>query len=340
MPLSIFGDVTSLLISRELFVSRASVMPHLTTYARLRQASPADITALKALHHLIASGHAFAGPSWRRLIGSRAARVTLALEGGLIVGACVKLHKPRSAMARILLMGVEPASRSRGVARLLLDTVIEQAQAEGAAVLVASVEPDRVGFIHLLNETGFARSGDDASRYRKSLWLGRRMPACNTIDLPYYPHAGDSHSGICALMMAMAGIDNGIILSERVESVLHHEVWRKNPKKAREQCLGLADAAAQRGFDTEIFGEGIGSVWPELLIGHLSRGHVPLVFAAFGRLHGNRPKRWLVVAGFDGYLFRLADPETRHICDCVTIGEMRAALDAEAPALVVVKPSS
>ena len=322
----------------------SAIMPHRPNYARLRPAATIDAAAVAALHGLVASGAAFSEGAWHRLIRSRAAGVTLALEGGAVIGVCAKLHKPGSAVANILWIGVEPSARGRGVGHLLMENVVEQARAEGAAVLTVGIRPESVTFAHLLENIGFKRAdscGAQSGRYCKSLWNPRRLASFSLPDVPYHPHVGDTHASICALMMAMGSVDTGVILSGRVETVLHHEVFGEEVLDPRDQCRRLAGAASRRGFEALILGESpepaAQPVKPELLVGYLSRGHVPMIHAGFERLHGQGHRRWLVIAGFDGHLFRLVDPDAQLGNDAVTIGEMRAALAAAPPLLIIGK---
>ena len=134
------------------------------------------------------------------------------------------------------------------------------------------------------------------------------------------------------------------------------------------QAVGLALSAARRGFRAILHPAELAGATseafrseaamqrivaleapptPEQLIGYLSRGHVPMLHCRLTRLHRQRPAHWVLLAGFDGYLFRVIDPEGSLAGPdsqlAVTMGELRACLRASQPcrptALVLLKPA-
>src|SRR3978361_478159 len=100
---------------------------HLRTFPRLHIASLADTEALAALERHAAPATT-SRLDWTRLIVSRAVTITIAREGECLVGAAVVLHRPHSATARLLWLGVCPSGRGRGVGTLLLGTLVSAAR--------------------------------------------------------------------------------------------------------------------------------------------------------------------------------------------------------------------
>lgn len=319
-------------------------MRHLQTYARLRRAGSDYLEAVLALQRSITPHDPLPGARWAQYLVSRAVRVTLAVEGGIVVGAVVEVHRTRSPVAKLVALGVVPSARGRGIGSLLLDAVISQARGEGAAVLAAEPDASAADLRHLLGLFGFQCVGaadSHAVRYLKSLWNPRHSSRFDGEASPVYANRGGSDGGVCALMTAMAALDRTILLTPRLESVLRYEVG------SGDCATRLALAAAQRGFRvclhttqalpalaTSQISVMAAAPTAEQMIGALSRGHLPLVHGHLARLHHNEGPRWVLLAGFDGYLFRVIDPQTADsgALLAVTLGEMRACLQGPDPA--------
>ena len=102
---------------------------------RLRLACEQDIGALSQLEQSAFAGDRISRRSWRGLIASASATVTLARQHSGIVGASVLLHSERTSVARLYSIAVDPGARGQGVAWMLLEAAIERARAAGASVL-------------------------------------------------------------------------------------------------------------------------------------------------------------------------------------------------------------
>lgn len=324
-------------------------LQHLQTFARLRQASAGDLDDLLVLQQSLSPRHAIAVERWRHLIESRAARVTLAIEGGVIVGVAVELHRVRSPIAQLMAMGVTPSARGRGIGHLLIEVVITQARAEGAAMLWAEAPADQSAMRRLLEGAGFAMHGHTEGttvRYGKSLWNQRQSiaQAHAQHEPAFYPHDGQADTGACSLIMAMATLDRAIMLTPRLETVLNEEASLPLSAVRRGFRVTLypgAEAGAARAFEDFAAGmqaAGVATLRtqpsPEQLIGYLSRGYLPMLHCRFPRLHRHKAPHWLLLAGFDGFLFRIVDPQLPHNPAnqlAVTLGELRACLREATP---------
>ncbi|MDB4872547.1 MAG: hypothetical protein JWL97_3551, partial [Gemmatimonadales bacterium] len=189
-------------------------------------------------------------------------------------------------------------------------------------------------------------------------------------DLAFYRQTSGTSSAVCGLMMGMARADNGIIMTPRVESVLHHELQADTVFHACPEQAGLALAAVRRGFHAIVHAARAdqlaeqtsnsalrreidrGSIavsdalpTPEQLVGYLSRGYVPMLRSSFRRLHHDAGRDWRLVTDFDGFLFCIVDPEmppeSEATATAVTTSEMRASLrDERAVAVILLKPGS
>ena len=156
---------------------------------RLRPACEQDIGALSQLEQSAFAGDRISRRSWRGLIASASATVTLASKHSGIVGASVLLHSAHTSVARLYSIAVDPAARGQGIARLLLETAIEDARAAGASVLRLETRVDnkaaqslfrRQGFAPLDRKPAYYDDGTDALRLQKSLFgVGKAAcPSC------------------------------------------------------------------------------------------------------------------------------------------------------------------
>lgn len=148
-------------------------LAHFDTFARLRYADAADANVLAAFARSIRTRKRLDHAAWRRLLLSEDSVVVLASECDILVGAAILRHPTGAKGARLAWIGVAPDARRRGVGRLLLVTVTEEAQAAGAVELRALV-PDEAGPAeHLLQSVGFLREGT-LPDWRLALWHRRR----------------------------------------------------------------------------------------------------------------------------------------------------------------------
>ena len=156
---------------------------------RLSHASAKDIGALSQLEQSAFAGDRVSRRSWRGLIASASATVTLARQRSGIVGASVLLHSERTSVARLYSIAVDPGARGQGLARMLLEAAIEQARAAGASVLRLETRVDneaaqslfrRHGFAPLDRKPAYYDDGTDALRLQKSLFgVGKAAcPSC------------------------------------------------------------------------------------------------------------------------------------------------------------------
>ncbi|MBE0546149.1 MAG: peptidase C39 family protein [Rubrivivax sp.] len=323
------------------------------------RASVSDLAALSALEEAAFDGDRISPRSWRQLLRSRSALVTTARSSGAaagLLGATVVLRRARSSVARLYSIAVAPAARGRGTASRLLGEAIGLARDSGAAVLRLETRADnhaaqrlfaRHGFSPLDRKAGYYEDGADALRFQKSLWDSGRATHDLALKAPFYAQTLDFTCGPCALLMAMAALDEGAVLDRSAEIRLWREATTVFMAAGHGGCgpFGLALAAVRRGFGATVYappghamfiesvrdqrkkdvialvesdfrtefaatGQRVAPapVSPAQLVEHLHRGHVPLVLISLWRLHGERSPHWVVVTGFDGQVFRILDP--------------------------------
>lgn len=322
----------------------------------LRRAAPSDIGALVELEQKAFDADRISRRSWRKLISSATAEVTIASARSALVGCSVLLHSARTSVARLYSIAVDPTARGQGIARRLLDAATESARAVGSSILRLETRLDNkvarllftsCGFVLLDRKAAYYEDGTDAVRLQKSLWIVEKAPHSVALRTPYYGQTLDFTCGPCALLMAMAALDNTTVI-DRTEEI---RVWREATTvfmaAGHGGCgpFGLALAAVRRGFGvtvyapagTKLFVDSVrdphkktvielveadfraeiaatdtmiidAQVSPQLIAEHLHQGGVPIVLISLWRLHGEKGPHWVVITGFDGAVFRILDP--------------------------------
>lgn len=328
-------------------------MSHFDNFARLHSATAADLDSFVRFVQSVPAP-APEAEQWKTLLGLRRVRVLLATESHLTVGACVVLHPLDSARAKLLWLGVTPAARGRGIGAMLIDAAIDQLRMEGAALFTAKLPPESEALKSLLAQQGFRPAAPLSTTLALSLWNGRSAASYSTFDVPACGDWAMAEPGIRATMLFMATLDPRFQASLRVERQLRDEALLHPGQSMALRCASLA---ARRGYTATLhagaaainnamqhqingplcFEPGLPSA--EQLVGLLSRRRLPILQVRFPRLMTR--SGWLMVTGFDGYLFRLAlcESPSRSESPCtVTLAEMRKALRApDAAGLVLGK---
>ena len=324
----------------------------------MRRAALPDLPALQRLEQHAFNGDRLSARSWRSLLRSPSAVVTVAAGAeGELLGAAVLLLRAGSSVARLYSIAVDAAARGRGTGRLLLERCIDDAHDRGCSVLRLETRADNraaqalfrsLGFTEFDRKPRYYADGQTAWRYQKSLWNEGHAIDAATLNAPYYGQTLDFTCGPCSLLMAMAALEPKL----RPDRASEIHIWREATtvfmSAGHGGCgpYGLALAAARRGFavrvhapaGTRLFVDSVrdaakkevielveadsraqlaalpdaqldaSQVTPERIARHLHAGGAPVVLVSLWRLHGERSPHWVVVAGFDGVVFRILDP--------------------------------
>ena len=324
---------------------RMQPMPHLQTFSRLHVAGPNDATTLRELETSLRGEAGASNRDWPLGAANRDSHIVLAMECQIAVGAAEVIHPARSPIATLVWLGVAHSARRRGIGRLLIESGIEHARGEGAAVLRLRAMAVSGPALNLLVASEFVERTYDETHvvFEKSLWDERAARHARTIQPHLYGSISTHGSSAAALMVAMATIDSRFMMTPQVERVIAAEIHQYTDADGQ-KLLAIASAAAHRSFNVAIhcalppvlpphraIGEGTISAsptipTPEELFGLLSQRQVPLVQAHFDRLRLSE-NDWLVVIGFDGLRFHVFDPwRPDQGNQAVTIGEMRRSL--------------
>ncbi len=336
---------------------RTKPMTHLNTFARLHIAGPSDAITLRELAASVHSDGRTEDRDWQSDLTNRDSHTILAMECQVAVGAAKIVHPAGSAIATLVWLGVAHSARRRGVGRLLIESALEHARGQGAAVVRLGSLALSPPALTLFTTSGFVERNYDGTRivFERSLWNERGHRQTRTMTPHFYGSISARGSSGASLMVAMATIDSRFMTTPQVERVITAEI-QQDKGADHDTLLGTANAAAHRAFNAAIhcalpplaahrraLGDGTVSTstampTPEELFGLLSQRQVPLLRARFDRLAINgADENWIVVLGFDGLLFQIFDPRRPDQRDeAVTLAEMRTALtDKHATCLVI-----
>lgn len=315
-----------------------SSMAHFQTFARLRTASTTDLPSIRQFRDRLTPELGLDDSWWATAVSRNGSYVLFATECQLVVGIGVLEHSPSAPEARIAYLCVTPDARGRGIGQLLLQTLVGRARSEGAAIVRAQ-DLGQVGLAKAMLRCGFAISAEND--WSLGLWDGHAAGSYGALSIPDHAPVSVAEAPAQALLLAMGALDQSLLITQRARHVLQHEIG------TNANALHLARSAAERGYfvwldhlpqpvaaiDNPYACEHIISeespVTPERVLGHLSRGHLCLVRLTIERLSNQR--RWYIIDGFDGYLFRLHDvvsPSDRHAPEAITSAELRGMLDA------------
>ncbi|MDP9125927.1 MAG: GNAT family N-acetyltransferase/peptidase C39 family protein [Pseudomonadota bacterium] len=326
----------------------------------MEAASLSDLHSLVELEEAAFAGDRISERSWRKLLRSPSATVTVArdvADGEVrFAGSAVMLQRSNSSIARLYSIAVAPESRGRRVSTALLEDAIQRMRDAGAAVLRLETRLDNVaaqrlfasrGFVERGRKAAYYEDGQDALLFQKSLWNLGAADHDAALNAPYYGQTLDFTCGPCALMMAMAALDPATEIDRAEEIRIWREATTVFMAAGHGGCgpHGLALAAERRGFKSTVYAPSgkamfvdsvrdarkkeaielveadfrsalastdatqvFASMSAAQLVDHLHQGRVPIVLISLWRLHGEKGPHWVVVAGFDGHVFRILDP--------------------------------
>ena len=257
-------------------------------------------------------------------------------------------------LARLYSIATRTDVRRQGIGRALLEHLEELAATKGRLAMRLEVNRINLPAISLYESSGYRVFGfypdyyenhNDALRMQKRI----RFPEeCTHSPIPWYPQSTEFTCGPAALMMAMAGLDNTLKLTQDLELDIWREATTIFMTSGHGGChpLGLALAAAQRGFHAEVFMnrcdtlflEGVRSAHKKKILQivdgqfrrkaaeakipvhyedvtawmiecWLKHGLAVLVLVSTYRINGNKTPHWVVVTAIDEQCLYVHDPD-------------------------------
>ena len=274
-------------------------------------------------------------------------------SGPELLGYVAVLFSKATSMARLYSIAVHPDLQGKGVGRRLLEAAEEAAWEHQRAYMRAEVRKDNTASLALFDRLGYRRIGEWQDYYEDHMdaWrLEKRLHpdvSPQLSEIPYYQQTLDFTCGPAALMMAMHALDDSVPMDRTFELRLWREATTIFMTSGHGGCgpYGLALAAANRGFDVEVYVNDTGIlladtvrsedkrevmrlVQEEMLlelqeyavpihIGALSlketehllrEGRLVLVLISSWMIYGELEPHWVVMTGFDDYFVYMHDP--------------------------------
>jgi len=162
----------------------------------LRPASTGDLDALTRLEQHFPSDR-LSRACFRYLLRQGRADIRVCEHAGGVIGNAVVLYRRGTKIARLYSFVVHPDYRRRGIARLLLQAVENEAAARGCREIRLEVRPDNTAAVGFYRKTGFALAGSIGGFYEDgaaALKMNKHLLAPEEFSAlsppPRYPAAG------------------------------------------------------------------------------------------------------------------------------------------------------
>lgn len=330
-----------------------------------RPAGPADLDALVALEQRCFDSDRLSRRSFRYWLGEGRGDIAVVEHGGRLAGYVLVIYHRGTRLARLYSLAVDPDARGLGLGERLVHEAEALAHRAGRLFLRLEVRRDNPAAVALYERLGYQHFGvlrdyyedhQDALRYQKQV---RSMPEdARHLELPWIRQTTPFTCGPACLMMTMAALrpDTRRPASEE----LH--IWREattifmTSGHGGSHPLGLALAAAERGFDAEVWLNRSGPLFLDSVRGNdkkavirrvdedfreqaqrtgivirerdidqdtleaaLEAGRVPLILISTWRMDRKKAPHWVVVSGHDERCFYVHDPDpddTQSPLDC------------------------
>lgn len=293
--------------------------------------------------------------SLRRFLNSEQVIFLVATQNGECVGYLLIIFHRGTSLARLYSIAIDIQHRRTGIGKALMLKGEKLAQQRGALYIRLEVSQTNVGaieFYHLFDYKEFGLLPDYYDDHADALRMQKRIRqykqgAVKTA-LPWCQQSTPFTCGPAALMMAMAGLKPQYQPNLTEELQLWREATTIFMTSGHGGChpIGLALAAAQRGFTPEVwisqsgalFIDGVRSDEKKSVIEQVhndfvyqahqqnidiiyqnieqmalteacDRGAVPIVLISTYRMDRKKAPHWVAVTGYDEHCFYVHDPD-------------------------------
>ncbi len=325
--------------------------------SRIRKALATDIDELLRLECLAFQSDRLSRRSFKRWLRHSGCIFLAREESGALGGYVLVILRRGTRLARLYSLAVDPAYRGKGIAVQLMERAEQAARDAGALYMRLEVAGNNAAAISLYRKLGYRQFGlyqgyyeDHSDALRMEKCIHRLEPANDNRAIPWIPQTTPFTCGPASLMMAMNGLDPSYSPSP-LEEV---EIWREATTifmtSGHGGChpVGLALAAAARGFDAEVwvnkkgplFIEGVRdpnkkrvmSLVHESFICQAQKQKVPIRYADIDqaglaacyargenvlilistyRLDNRKAPHWVVLSGYDENCLYFHDPDLK-----------------------------
>ncbi len=222
---------------------------------------PRDLDALIRLEEVAFDGDRLTRRQMRYMLTKAHAEILVDEEEGALRGYVLLLFHTGTSLARLYSIAVDPAQRSRGVARALVAAAERAALEADCAYMRLEVRRDNAASIALFQGLGYRQFGTYEDYYEDHMQALRfeklltRQLQPDLATVPYCEQTLDFTCGPAALMMAMQALDRDVVADRRLELRLWRESTTVFMTSGHGGCgpYGLALSACHRGFDVEIY---------------------------------------------------------------------------------------
>jgi ribosomal protein S18 acetylase RimI-like enzyme/predicted double-glycine peptidase len=232
-----------------------------TPAGRLRAAVGTDLEELLRLEALAFSHDRLSRRSFRRWLRHQSCVFLVGDDPEGLCGYILVILRRGTRLARLYSLAVDPACRGRGLASLLISAAELAARQRGSLHMRLEVAQNNEPAITLYQKLGYRQFGlyrhyyedsSDALRLEKPIHVFQ--PRADSRAIPWLAQTTEFTCGPAALMMAMAGLDKTYCPSPQEEVQIWREATTVFMTSGHGGChpVGLALAAAQRGFSAEV----------------------------------------------------------------------------------------
>lgn len=227
----------------------------------LRAVEEADLSALHALEQASFNSDRLSRRRLKHWIqASNRVFIVAEQDGVLLAYGLVLLHRG-TRLARLYSIAVSASARGMGIGRALLKALEAGAARQGRLFMRLEVARDNHNAIALYESMGYVSFGIYNNYYedhQDALRMQKRIrnveESIHYSPVPWYEQTTEFSCGPASLMMAMAALDPETELKQELELDLWREATTVFMTSGHGGChpIGLALAAARRGFEAEV----------------------------------------------------------------------------------------
>ncbi|MFV8817801.1 peptidase C39 family protein [Haliea sp. E17] len=238
----------------------------------IRPARSSDLEALLSLEAASFSGDRLSRRSFRRWLKHEHCVFLVAEDANALLAYVLVILRRGTRLARLYSIAVNPVARGRGLAKALLQQAERTARGNGALYMRLEVATGNTAGIALYEGMGYRPFGlyrdyyddhGDAIRMEKCIHAYSKAESSRSI--PWFPQSTAFTCGPASLMMGLAALD-GSYTPDHAEEI---QIWREATTifmtSGHGGChpLGLALAAARRGYGAEVIVNQVGPLFLE-----------------------------------------------------------------------------
>ncbi|MFW1677771.1 GNAT family N-acetyltransferase/peptidase C39 family protein [Pontibacter sp. JAM-7] len=323
--------------------------------ARLREATRSDIDQLVKLEESAPGNKQLSKRRMKYWVDTCHRIFLIAERRDEIQGYILILLHKGTRLARLHSLAISSKHQKQGIAKQLLVEAEKKAAAHNRFFMRVEVARNNSAAISLYEKLGYKifelrehhyQNHQDAVRMQKRIRNIAEPSLHRTI--PWYQQSTDFTCGPAALMMAMAGLDNTVIMNQTSELAIWREATTIFMTSGHGGChpIGLALAAHHRGFAANVYlntqeplfingvrtpakkevirnvdkqfrataqQQGLAIYHQEITQDHIAQwiesGHSIIILISTYRMDGRKAPHWVTISGIDDNCLYVHDPD-------------------------------